>query len=123
MASPLKDLPRERILTIIAAPARHDLANILEQGLKIGGQRIAGAMQMPHHLIEIISEPRQAARKSAVQHCCRFLFCGIDFAIFIEKQRAPEMNRAHADRLGALLDALQLARGETKIELLVARFG
>ena len=59
MASPLKVLPRDRILTIIAAPARNDLANIREQGLKIGGQRIAGAMQMPHHLIQIISKAHE----------------------------------------------------------------
>ena len=47
---------------------------------------------------------------------------GIDLALCIEKQRAPEMNRAHADRLGAPPEAFKLARGEAEIELPVARF-
>ena len=45
--------------------SRNNVANILEQGLKIGGQRIAGSMQVPHHLVQIIPEPRPAARRSS----------------------------------------------------------
>jgi hypothetical protein len=45
------------ILTIIAAPALNDVADIREQGLKIGRQRIAGLMEMPHHLVQIIAKP------------------------------------------------------------------
>ena len=90
----------------------------LSKAVKIGGQRIAGAMQMPHHLIQIIPEPNQLPVNQPFAIAAAFVFCGIDFAIFIEQQRAPEMNRAHADRLGALPDAFQLACGETEIELL-----
>jgi hypothetical protein len=79
-------------------------------------------MEMPYHLIQIIPQPNQLPVNQPFAIAAAFVFCGIDFAIFVEQQRAPEMNRAHADRLGALLDARQFAGGETKIELLVARF-
>jgi hypothetical protein len=45
------------ILTIISESPGNNLADIPEQGLKISGQRIAGAMQVPNQLVEIIAQP------------------------------------------------------------------
>jgi len=55
----LERLAACEILTIIAAPARNDLPDILEQVFKIGGQRIACLMQMSNHLVQIVAEARK----------------------------------------------------------------
>jgi hypothetical protein len=117
----LKDLPRERILTIIVAPASKELANVVEQGLKVARQRITGSVQMPYHLVQEITKARQLRVNEPP--CIVFWFA-LDKGspVLIEQKRPPEMDRSHTDRACAPLDALKLACGEAEIELLVARF-
>jgi len=119
----LKEVPRDRILTIIAAPALDDVANIFEQGLKIGRQRIAGSMQVPNQLIQIISQADELSVNKPFHVAAIWPAIDDEFAALIEKNRTPEMNRPHTDRVCAPPDALQLAGREAQIELLRARFG
>jgi hypothetical protein len=84
------------------------VTDIGEQGLEIGWQRIAGSMEISNHLVQIISKPDELR----VDHSLRVVIhLGFDrrLNIPIEEHRAPEMNRAHAERGGALFDALQFA--------------
>jgi hypothetical protein len=97
------------------------LANVLEQGLKIGGQRIAGPMQVADHLIEIISkthqlpiiEPGQVAPHVTLRY---------ELAAWPEQDRTSEVNRPHADRLSALANAFKFIGGEAQVELLAPWF-
>ena len=119
---PLNDLPLDAwILTIISAPAGNDLANIREQGLKIGGQRIARAMQVPDHLVQIITKPDQLCVNKAID-VALLIVLQRELAFPIKQKRTPEMNRTHPNGLGASLDALKLACSETEIELLTSWF-
>lgn len=58
MARPEKDLPCERILTIIAIPG-YDLANVVEQGFKVARHRIAGPVQVSQHLVQVVAQPHE----------------------------------------------------------------
>jgi hypothetical protein len=97
------------------------LANVLEQGLKIGGQRIAGPMQVADHLVQIISKPHQLPIVEPGQVAPGISLRGALLAR-PEKDHTSEMNRPHADRLSAPLDVLKLACGEAEIKLLAPWF-
>jgi hypothetical protein len=98
-----------------------DLADIVEQGLKVGRQRIAGAMQMPDHLVQIIPKPYKLPVNQPIGVSGGFAFAR-NRAAGIEQHRTAEMTRPHTERQGASLDAFQLACREAEIELRGARF-
>jgi hypothetical protein len=105
----------------MAVPARDDLANILEQGLKIGWQRIARAVQVPNHLVQVIAKPYQLPVDQPLDIAAGLAPDG-NPAFLIEQQGAPEMNRPHADSLGAFAKAFEFIGGKAQVELLVTRF-
>jgi hypothetical protein len=97
------------------------LPDVPEQGLEIGWQRIAGRVQVPHHLVQIISEPHELGVNQPLRIVVRLGFQrGLDTSA--KQHRASEMNRAHAERGGALLNATQFTRRQADIELPIARF-
>ena len=84
MARPVKDLPPDRILTIIVAPAFENLANVPEQRIEVVGHGIAGAVQVPHHLVEVISETDELCINEPPEIAVR-LALQSDSVIFVEK--------------------------------------
>jgi hypothetical protein len=98
------------------------LTNVVEQELEIGGQRIAGLMKVPHHLVQIISEPYELgideAPGVALVPGVAFAAHGNEIAMLIEKKGATEVNGTHAKARCAPLDAFKLACCEAQIELL-----
>jgi len=96
-----------------------DLTNILEQGIEIGRQRIAGLVQVPHHLVQIISKPYKLSVDEPFGVAAR-LAPGADFDILIEQKCATEMHRPHSDSFGSRLDVGKLTYCEADIELLAA---
>jgi hypothetical protein len=113
-------LPFERILTIIGAAPGDDPPNVREQGLKVGRQRIARAMQVPHHLIQVVAEADELAIDHPIQVVSARLRRGFYGPVLVKQNGAPEVDRPHANRLGASLDALELRRREAEIELPIA---
>ncbi len=103
----MKEPPRAIILTINAAPTCNDFADIREQGLEIGGQRVAGAMQMTNQLVQIISETHKLAVNQPFDIAAR-LIPDRQSPVVIEQKGTAEINRSHPDGVGAPLDTFEL---------------
>jgi len=98
------------------ASAGKNGANIREQGLKISGKRIAGLMEMPHHLIQNVSQSGQLNMDKAIgAFSLRFAFDRCDI-LRIEKDGTAKVSDAHAERERPALDALELVRRQAQIE-------
>jgi hypothetical protein len=92
-------------------PPSDNPAYVVEQGLEVGGQRVVRLMQVAHHLIQIIPKPHQLTVDKAINVAVAGFRRRAELFIFIEEHRAPEMDRAHAERSGAPLDAFQFTCG------------
>jgi hypothetical protein len=97
------------------------LANVPEQGFKIGRHRIAGAMEVADHLVQIVSEPDKLAVDELIEIAFPLVLYRRPPAL-IEEERAAEVDGAHADRFGAALDIFKLAWRQVEIQLLASRF-
>ena len=103
----------------MADAPRDDLADIREQGLEVGRQRIAGRMQTANHLVQIISKAYELAVDEPLD-LAGWLPCYFYFSLLIEQQYAAEMYRPHSDRFSAQLNAREFVDSETQIELLAS---
>jgi hypothetical protein len=106
------------ILTIIAAPTRNNPANIGEQGLEVRGQGIAGLMQVPNHLVQIIPKPYKLSVDKPINIGCRGALR--ERAALVEKKSASEMNWPQAECGGALTKIVKFCGCEAQIELLIS---
>jgi hypothetical protein len=74
---------------------------------------------MTHHLIEVISEARKL---TVIQAGDVAGFClSREFSVLIEEQGTAQMNRAHAERLGASYEAFVFRRCQADVKLPISR--
>ena len=79
-------------------------------------------MQVPDHLIQIVSQPYQLAVNQTLRIVVSRRLDRGRPNVGIKEKRTPKMNRTHANFLGATLDVLKLLFRETEIKLPRAGF-
>ena len=79
-------------------------------------------VEMPHHLVQIISEARKL-RMNEPRHVVRGLGFARGDAALAKQHGAPEMHRPHTECMSAFADGLQFTHGEVQVELSRAWLG
>lgn len=97
------------------------MADIPEQGLEIGGQRIAGTVKVPQQLIQIVAQSRQSPIYEPIEIRFR-LSPKSRLMVFVEKHGTSEMSGPHSQYLSSTFDAFPFTHGETQVKLLHAWF-